>query len=92
MSYSHSEIVSRFVDGKTKGAGANMYIDGNIIYSYGSHFPLMVKSNERFILNADKYSVSTSQHQSICFSSADYMIPFSALQNILNIHRPNFPL
>lgn len=42
----------------------NVYIDGAVIYSYGSHFPMAKKDGERAWVNVDKYSVSTSRQQS----------------------------
>ncbi len=83
MTLSHERVVSKFTDGDESGKGANIYIDGDVMYSYGYHFPLMVRCNAGYVLNADKYSVSTSQHQNLCFSSADWIVPFSAIENIL---------
>ena len=41
----------------------NVYIDGTVIYSYGSHFPMAWIDGERVWVNVDKYSVSTSKQQ-----------------------------
>lgn len=79
MGYSHSEIVQRFKDGKTKGSASNMYIEGDVMYSYGHHFPLIVRTQWGYILNADKYSSSTSNHQSHCRDLATIQVPFTAL-------------
>jgi len=41
----------------------NLEMDDRAVYSYGKHFPLAVKGINGFILNADRYSHSTSLHQ-----------------------------
>lgn len=78
MSFSHSQLVERFKNGK-RGTSSHMYIDGDVMYSYGRHFPLLVRTPWGTILNADNYSSSTSQHQSRCAEIATIQIPFSAL-------------
>ena len=80
MAYSHKQIVQRFTDGKTKGRSSSMYIEEHVLYSFGSHFPLLVKTPFGYLMNADKYSSSTSNHQSHCFRIATVMIPFSILR------------
>jgi len=81
MGFSHSDLVKRFEDGKTCGQASNMFIEGDVMYSYGHHFPLVVRTPWGNILNADKYSSSTSQHQSCCRNLATIQVPFSALQS-----------
>lgn len=50
--------------------GHNLWCNGRIIYSYGSHFPVArflgehPKWGRTFVKNSDKYSNSTSCHQS----------------------------
>ena len=42
-----------------------MFIEGDTIYSYGKHFPIALRlGNNIFLVNVDKYSSSTSKHQS----------------------------
>jgi hypothetical protein len=76
---SQKTLIQEFVDGATDGEASHMYIDGDVMYSYGRHFPLLVRRDWGFLLNADKYSSTTSQHQSSCFKHATIQIPFSAL-------------
>lgn len=68
MSKSHYEVVKGFKNGK-EYKGHNVYALNGVLYSYGSHFPLAVKRGEEpntwFLLNGDKYSSSTSGHQSL---------------------------
>ena len=37
-----------------------------IVYSYGEHFPMYIKEGKNWYENIDKYSRSTSRHQSQC--------------------------
>jgi len=77
----HKALIDKFVKGATRGTASNMSIDGDTLYSYGKHFPLLVKMDWGFLLNADKYSSTTSSHQSSCFCHAKIQIPFSALNS-----------
>lgn len=79
MSWSHSELVERFKQGKTKGSASHMYIEGDTLYSYGSHFPLLVRVPFGYLMNADKYSSSTSRHQRHVMGLASLQVPFSVL-------------
>lgn len=68
MGKSHHEVISGFKNGKNY-RGHNVYSRDNILYSYGPHFILAVKQKDgTFLLNGDKYSVSTSQHQGKTYS------------------------
>jgi len=83
MKLTNSEVIKRFIGGEN-GKSGHMFISGDVLYSYGYHFPLLVRmrnwGKDKFLLNADKYSVTTSSHQSSCFEYATVQIPFSALQ------------
>jgi hypothetical protein len=87
MAYSHSQLVDRFKEGKVKGRSSSMFIEGDTLYSYGHHFPLLERmqhwGEDKFLLNADRYSVTTSGHQSNCSGVATVQIPFSALEMAL---------
>lgn len=71
----HEEVTKRFAarqinkrSGDVEWSGNNVYCRGNVIYSYGSHFPMAIYIGDgpfQFVRNADKYSVSTSRHQGI---------------------------
>ena len=63
----------------------SLYREVGVIYSYGSHFPLGVHCN-RPLINADRYSNSTSKHQSYTIRevSNPVEIPFSALSAMIN--------
>ena len=74
----HSEIARKFATrqpnkkhkGRVVWAGSRVYCIDDIIFSYGSHFPMAKHLGEKgksrlFIRNDDKYSSSTSAHQSL---------------------------
>lgn len=76
MSYSHSTVIDLFSRGITNKTGCNVYSEGDTLFSYGTHFPLvqrrsgednLINRGEWFLLNGDKYSSSTSKHQSITY-------------------------
>jgi hypothetical protein len=45
--------------------------DRYVVNSYGSHFPMYIWENGVWFGNADKYSVTTSKHQSQCHPGGD---------------------
>jgi len=64
----NEEVVKEFTmygTNELKRAG-HLYFNYDVLYSYGIHFPLLVRLKEGWILNKDKYSVTTSKHRSIC--------------------------
>jgi len=68
----------------------SLFFEGDVLYSYGYHFPLAVRLDDGFyIVNGDKYSVTTSCHQSALFSiipnSRRVEIPYSALLGAFGI-------
>jgi hypothetical protein len=59
-----------FARGKTEGKSKHMFIDGDTIYSYGSHFPIAIKlDNDVIIFNTAGYSSTTRHHKSLVFSA-----------------------
>ena len=60
----HDEV-AHFWANKVQNGGkaSNMFFEGDIIYSYGYHFPMYVKHKNTWYENSDKYSVSTSKQQ-----------------------------
>ena len=62
----NDELAKDFYQGATSGKGSNMFIDGNVIYSYGYHFPIALRiSRNEWIVNEDRYSHSTLRHQKL---------------------------
>jgi hypothetical protein len=61
----NSRLSEMFVNGLTDGKGNNMFVEGDVIYSYGHHFPIAIRmKNGTFLCNEDKYSVTTGKHKS----------------------------
>lgn len=65
-----NEVAVAFVqnhNGPNKNISKNFFFEKNILYSYGFHFPLCVrteyKGKEFFLLNGDRYSNTTAKHQ-----------------------------
>lgn len=71
----NNQIATAFVAGKTKGKANSMFIENagriNVIYSYGHHFPIAIKTaltvdgQTLYVFNKDKYSRTTSKQQGI---------------------------
>jgi hypothetical protein len=87
---SHNEVCKRFADYYPRDSkGVRVFSSGNFLYSYGTHFILAVRAEKgrdfgrgiKFIINGDKYSISTSQHQTRVIQECkpNIQIPFSAL-------------
>jgi hypothetical protein len=85
---SHWAIARKFALGATKCKGSRVFIEGNKIYSYGHHFVLATRKEEgdwgcgvKFLVNGDRYSVSTSGHTNLVISGCkpNVQIPYSAL-------------
>lgn len=57
-----------FTQRRLSFTGHNLYAmwngDRYVVYSYSSHWPLFVWANGRWFENNDRYSVTTSKHQS----------------------------
>jgi len=70
MTKRNSEVAKMFAHGETEGKSRHMFIDGDTIYSYGSHFPIAKKLNNDIILfNTSGYSSTTRHHKSLVFSA-----------------------
>lgn len=74
MGYSNSEVAHRFATGiGERCTGSHMFFEGNVIYSYGYHFPMAIKWNGYVLYNDDSYSVSTSKHQGYVLGACSHM-------------------
>lgn len=74
-------------------ARGNVWAEGDTIYSYGRHFPMAVALRDKreavtlVLVNGDRYSSSTTGHQSIVRSVIasrglpNVIVPFTALEN-----------
>lgn len=90
----HAELVNRyFKEPDRDRSSGNVYARDGALYSYGPHFPLAVRVKGGWLLNGDRYSVTTSHHQSMARSAAHRhvegtsekacIIPLSALGQAL---------
>lgn len=72
----NQQIITKFVSGATSGKITRrnnftgrktpLFIEGDTIFSYGKHFPLARRNADgTFWVNPEKYSVTTSKHQSL---------------------------
>lgn len=96
MGYSTSEVIEKFVkqsakSGRLNGNRSIYFDDYNTLYSYGTHFPLLIRRSFGFLLNADRYSNTTSRQQRACFRHAKLQIPFSVFRSA-NINPYEFDL
>ena len=82
---SHYEVARAFLFGE-KLRGTNMFSTGDIIYSYGTHWPIAVRVGDEYYVNTSKTSVSTSKHTSYV-KSALHMYKVVTLDEIRNIVR-----
>lgn len=82
---SHYEVARAFLFGK-KLRGTNMFSTGDIIYSYGTHWPIAVRIGDICYVNTSKTSVSTSKHTSYV-KSALHMYKVVTLNEIKEIVR-----
>lgn len=67
-----------------KVGDSNVFFEGDSLYSYGYHFPMVIKHEGLYFVNADSYSPSTGKHQSyvqrMVPKRSKVEIPFSALK------------
>lgn len=81
MTLSNEQVIGNFGKGATKGHAAHIFIEGNVCYDFGYHFPLLVRFGWGILMNADKYSMTTTCHQNIASRIANVLIPFSVLSS-----------
>lgn len=70
--FNNQELFHVFASGTQehgRSANGNVFFSGDVLYSYGTHFPLAVRYKGKMLLNADSYSVTTSKHQSYAASA-----------------------
>ena len=74
MGYSNYDVAHRFATGiGNRCTGSNMFFEGNIIYSYGYHFPMAIKWNGYVLYNDERYSISTCKHQGYVLGACSHM-------------------
>lgn len=74
MAYSNYDVAHRFATGiGERCTGSHMFFEGNVIYSYGYHFPMAIKWNGYVLYNDERYSVSTCKHQGYVLGACIHM-------------------
>ena len=70
----NADVVDNFVKGFVDGGRTgNVFIEDNVIYSYGHHFPLGIRFNDGvFAVNCDGYSQSTACHKGLLVRALEY--------------------
>ena len=58
------DVARAFVRGEKEAQGSHMFIENGVLYSYGHHFPMAMHKGNKIVVNIDRYSNSTSKHQS----------------------------
>ena len=62
----NNEVAKKFVDGDYEEdlKGSNLFIKGDAIYSFGTHFPIALRlKNNVFLINCEGYSPTTTRHK-----------------------------
>ena len=83
----------QYIESLTEFKGSNLFSDSNtkyyVVYSYGYHFPILlyIHADATWFINNDKYSRSTSKHQSQTypFYGKQVNTDKAELQKIINI-------
>ena len=74
MGHSNYDVAHRFATGiGNRCTGSNMFFEGDIIYSYGYHFPMAIKWNGYVLYNDERYSISTCKHQGYVLGACSHM-------------------
>jgi len=84
-----------FAKGEENGKTPNLFIDGNVVYSYGYHFPIALRLKDngefRYILNSDGYSNTTARHKNIIKNAVGennilFFVDTNKLKNIISLN------
>lgn len=67
----------------TSAKHGNLFIDNNIIYSYGYHYPLAIKINGSWFINDAGYSTTTAKHISIAKHYGNYAFAYRSKNNYM---------
>jgi len=79
---SQRKLIEQFEAGAYEGRASHMFVEGDVLYSCGQERPMAFRYRRdrayKFLINADRYSVTTTCHQSQCFRLGP-QVSFSAL-------------
>ena len=74
MGFSNYQVAHRFATGiGERCTGSHMFFEGDIIYSYGYHFPMAIKYKGYLLFNEQSYSVTTAKHQNYVLGACSHM-------------------
>lgn len=63
------DVAECFANGNDDKKTNNLFIEDNVLYSYGYHYPLAIRLTDdngfKFIVNKDRYSQTTSCHRGL---------------------------
>jgi hypothetical protein len=84
---SHLEVVRAYIRGRHR-RGSRVFADrsDDAVFSYGRHFPLLVRIPGGFLVNGNRYSVSTDRHRTYALQAlgesrqAYAVVPFRAIE------------
>ena len=68
----NKEICKMFQKGATKGKGSNMFIEGDVLYSYGFHFPMAKRFEGYYLVTNRGYSSTTAKHMAHLRNALSY--------------------
>ena len=85
------EVIRSFVEEGRYRRGGNLFADerDGALYSYGYHFPLVVRLSDGFLVNGGRRSVTTTRHQGVAFRVLEEakerfaVVPFDAIGSTL---------
>lgn len=82
---SNKDVAIAFTKG-CKLQGSNMHSEGDVVYSYGEHWPIAARVNGKVFLNTDKTSMTTSCHTSLVERELDTYteVSHSEIQKIVH--------
>lgn len=71
-----SEFIRRCATGEQthEKSVSSVYFDGKHVYSYGKHYPLLIKVGSKWLVNRRGYSSTTAKHIGYASQFADYRI------------------
>jgi len=58
----NENVINSFVNGEKVAKTGHLFIEENVLYSYGHHYPLSIRLNGAFLVNKDDYSKTTARH------------------------------
>lgn len=74
----NDQVAAAYYAGKTKGHNStgSIFIEGETLYSYGSHFPMAVRlAPDVYAWNEDGYRMTTAKHRGQCYPYGKTIIP-----------------